>query len=265
MAAVEERRFDSAAAVLADGVAERKISAATICVRQRGEEFAQAFGAAKSIDAIFLLASISKPISAAALMTLFDTGGFRLDDKVARFIPDFTGDGREQITVEQLLTHISGLPDQLPDNPSLRSAHAPLSEYVAKTIRTPLLFMPGSKYSYSSMGILLASEIARRISGQAFSRLVEQSVFKPLDMKYSALGLGSFKLEETMHCQMELAAAGSGWRRSERKRLGLEQPLLAAIRLTMGRSACLGPGCGKVFCRVSARHGQSSSNRKPRG
>jgi CubicO group peptidase (beta-lactamase class C family) len=210
MAAVEERRFDSAARVLADAVAEGNISAASIYVRQRGEEFAQAFGAAKTTDAIFLLASISKPISAAALMTLFDTGGFQLDDKVAKFIPDFTGGGREQITIEQLLTHISGLPDQLPDNPSLRSAHAPLSEYVAKTVRTPLLFAPGSKYSYSSMGILLASEIARRISGQEFIRLVEQRVLKPLGMNHSALGLGSFKLEETMHCQMELAAPEAG-------------------------------------------------------
>jgi CubicO group peptidase (beta-lactamase class C family) len=60
------------------------------------------------------------------------------------------------------------------------------------------------------MGILLASEIARSISGQEFGALVNQSVFRPLGMKRSALGLGSFRLDETMRCQMDLAAPEAG-------------------------------------------------------
>jgi beta-lactamase class C len=120
------------------------------------------------VDDLFLLGSISKLMTAAALMTLYDQGRFRLDDPVRKFLPEFTGATRDRIDIQQLLTHISGLPDQLPENQALRKRHAPLPEFVAGAVRTPLLFEPGSRYEYSSMAILLAAEVARRISGTEF-------------------------------------------------------------------------------------------------
>lgn len=172
--------------------------------------FARSFGAAKTIDSVFLLASISKPISVAAVMSLYEKGAFDLNDSVTEFIPTFKGNGRERITMRQLLTHVSGLPDQLPENASLRARHAPLSHFVYAAIRTPLLFAPGKRYSYSSMAILLASEVARRISGEAFPTLVEEAVYKPLEMKHSAMGQGRLKREALMDCQVEQAAPESG-------------------------------------------------------
>ncbi len=211
MAAAEQDGFDAAGAILLDAVSERKLDAAALFVRQGKTEFTRSFGKAKSVDDVFLLASISKPISVAALMTLYDPRhSFALDDKVARFIPEFKDGGRGQITIRQLLTHVSGLPDQLPENQSLRRRHAALDEFVALAIRTPLLFEPGSQYKYSSMGILLAGEIARRISGKPFPMLVDEAVFRPLEMRHSAVGLGRFKLEETVRCQVEKAAPESG-------------------------------------------------------
>ena len=133
----------------------------------------KSFGASSSVDDIFLLASISKPMSAAALMTLYDQGEFRLDDPVRKFVPEFSGGARDKITVRQLLTHVSGLPDQLPENQSLRRRHAKLSEFVDRAIRTPLLFAPGSQYKYSSMAILLASEMA-----QWFVENIDQVAFR---------------------------------------------------------------------------------------
>ena len=88
-------------------------------------------------------------------MTLFDRGEFQLDDPLKKFIPQFTGEGRDQATIRHLLTHVSGLPDQLPENDALRRKHAGLAEFVEQAIRTPLLFAPGSRYQYSSMAILL--------------------------------------------------------------------------------------------------------------
>src|SRR6266849_4739004 len=67
-------------------------------------------------DAMFLLGSISKPINMTAVMTLFDQGQFQLDDRVKRFLPTFTGNGRDNVTIRHLLTHVSGLPDQLANN-----------------------------------------------------------------------------------------------------------------------------------------------------
>jgi CubicO group peptidase (beta-lactamase class C family) len=168
------------------------------------------FGKASTVDAMFLLGSITKPICVTALMTLFDRNEFRLDDPVVKFLPKFTGDGRERITMRHLMTHTSGLPDQLPENDELRRKHASLSEFVDHAIQTPLGFAPGSRYQYSSMAILLAAYVAERISGMSILELVDRSVLKPLEMKHSALGLGRFPLDEMIACQTEHAAQEAG-------------------------------------------------------
>jgi CubicO group peptidase (beta-lactamase class C family) len=200
---VSDADLNAAAATLEEAVETGQVEAASLCVLRSQRVFARSFGAAKSANDIFLVASISKPMSAAALMTLYDQGLFRLDDPVCKYVPEFHGGARERITIQQLLTHVSGLPDQLPENLSLRKAHAPLSEFLARTIRTPLLFEPGAQYSYSSMGILLASEVAHRITGEPFIDLIHRVVFQPLEMTRSALGLGRFRLEDTHRCQLQ--------------------------------------------------------------
>ena len=203
-------RLDAAADPLAKACGDGRVRAAALYVRHGKTEFAKNFGASKSTDDLFLLASITKTLAAAAVMTLYDQGRFQLDDPVKKFIPEFDGDGRERITLRQLLSHVSGLPDQLPENNALRNRHAKLGDFVAGAIRTPLLFEPGARYSYSSMGILLATEIATRISGIGIIELVNKSVFQPLGMKRSALGLGPFKLDEVILNQVENAAPESG-------------------------------------------------------
>ncbi len=210
LAALEKGRWDAAVGVLRTAAESGQVHAAAIHVQQGDEVFASSFGAAKTSDSIFLLASISKPITIAAVMTLFDQGKFRLDDVVQKFVPEFTGDGRDDITMRQLFTHNSGLPDQLPQNSKLRASHADLAAFVDGAMRTPLLFKPGTKYSYASMGILLASEVARRISGKPIATLVDEVVCKPLRMKHSALGVGRLNAKALMRCQVANAAPESG-------------------------------------------------------
>ena len=186
------------------------LTSAVLHVRQGKNTFQQAFGKAGHADAIFLLASITKTMTAAGVMILADRGELRLSDPVMKFIPKFNEGDRKQITIEQLLTHTSGLPDQLANNTELRSRHAPLAEFVQGAIRTPLLFAPGTKYHYQSMGILLAAEIVERITQTPLPDFLAKAVFAPLGMKHSALGLGSFKLADTIRCQTEHAAPESG-------------------------------------------------------
>jgi CubicO group peptidase (beta-lactamase class C family) len=203
-------RWDDAAEVLERAVAAKQVAAAVLHVVQKGESFTRNFGKAASADAMFLLGSISKPINVAAVMTLFDQGKFRLDDRVKKFLPAFTGDGRDAVTVRHLLTHTSGLPDQLANNAELRKQHAPLTEFAKQAARARPEFAPGSRYQYSSMGILLAARMAELISGSDILALVDRAVFQPLGMKHSAQGLGHFKLEDMVPCQMEGAAPESG-------------------------------------------------------
>src|SRR5262249_40385398 len=96
------------------------------------------------------------------------------------------------------------------NNNDLRKEHAPLTEFAKQAVRARLDFDPGTKYQYSSMGILLATRIAEVISGSDILTLVDRKVFQPLSMKHSAQGLGKFKLEEMVACQMEGAAPESG-------------------------------------------------------
>lgn len=210
LAAVKVGRFDAAADVLRDATVSGQVESATFYVRRKDEFFSQAFGGAATADASFLLGSISKPIAVAAGMSLLDAGDFKLDDRVAKYLPEFQGDGRERITMRQLLTHNSGLPDQLPENAKLRAAHAPLSKFIFAAIRTPLLFTPGTKYSYSSMAILLASEVAQRITKKPIAALVDEVVCQPLQLKQTALGIGRLHRESLMRCQVEHAAPESG-------------------------------------------------------
>jgi CubicO group peptidase (beta-lactamase class C family) len=209
-AALRATRWDDAAEVLERATAAKQVDAAVLHVVQKDESFTRHFGKAASGDAMFLLGSISKPINVTAVMTLFDQGKFQLDDRMKKFLPGFTGDGREDVTIRHLLTHTSGLPDQLANNNELRKQHAPLTEFAKHTISTRLDFAPGARYQYSSMGILLATRIAELISGSDILTLVDRTVFQPLGMKHSAQGLGRFKLDEMVSCQMEGAAPESG-------------------------------------------------------
>ena len=209
-AAVEQARLNDAADLLEQATVNKQVHAASLYVQQGDQVCSKAFGAATTPDDIFLLASISKPISIAALMTLYDQGKFKLDEPVQKYIPEFRDGGRDQILIQHLLTHVCGLPDQLPNNQSLRQGHAPLSDFIAEAIRTPLLFGPATNYSYSSMGILVAAELAQRLSGVGFLEFVDSAVCKPLGMTHSALGLGRFAIEDTMLCQVEDAAPESG-------------------------------------------------------
>ncbi len=206
----DEARFDQAAKILSDATASGQVRAAAMVAKCNSKEFSQAFGEAKSVDASFLLGSISKPISMAALMTLFDQGKFALDDSVQKYLPEFKGELRERVTIRHLLTHVSGLPDQLPNNAELRAGHAPLSEFIKGAMDVPLGFAPGSRYEYSSMAILLAAEIAQRLSNQDIRELVAARVLTPLGMRHSALGMGTLGPSDIMPAQVEFGAVESG-------------------------------------------------------
>lgn len=206
----EATPLDEAADLIQSQVDAGKLTAATLAVNNDGDSFRRAFGEAEADDAVFLIASISKPMSSTGIMLLADRGELSLSDPVMKFIPEFSEGDRKFVTIQHLLTHTSGLPDQLPNNNELRAAHAPLSEFVAGAVKVPLKFTPGSEYSYQSMGILLASEVAQRITGTRFRDFLRDEVFHPLGMDKTVMGLAPFELSEVMTSQVEFAAAEGG-------------------------------------------------------
>ncbi len=148
-------------------------------------------------DTIYLLASISKPVSVCGLMLLVEGGKVVLSDPVQRYLPEFQGGHKDQVKVWHLLSHTSGMPDMLPANVELRRAHAPLSEFVAGALQTSLLYAPGTQFAYQSMGTLLAAEITERVSGNRLRDFLRQEIFEPLNMKSSVLGLDGLSIKDT--------------------------------------------------------------------
>jgi len=147
-------------------------------------------------DALFWIASQSKPITAAALMMLVDKGKVALDDLVEKYLPEFkelqvaVKQGKETslqkpnhpITVREILSHTSGMPFQSAlEHPTLDQF--PLKERVRNYAKTPLLFEPGTKYQYSNAGINTAGRIIEVVSGMPYEDFLEKRLFEPLGMK----------------------------------------------------------------------------------
>ncbi len=204
-------KLDMAAKLMEGWIADGRVQGASILVsRGASQQFARNFGTAKGSEPVFLLASITKPMTAAVVMTLVDSGQLSLDDKVSKFFPAFTGEGRDTITVRHLLTHTGGLPDMLGDDEMMRERHAPLSDYREGAIKAPLKFAPGTKYSYASMGILLSSEIAQKITGKPFADIMDERLFRPLGMSRTAYGLRGRANSTTVPSQAAPAMTEAG-------------------------------------------------------
>ena len=133
-------------------------------------------------------------------MILVDRGLISLDDPAADYLPEFTGGDRPAVKVRHLLSHISGMPDMLPENVSLRRAHEPVEVFVERAMQTPLLYKPATDFRYQSKGILLAAAIVERVSGQRLRDFEREEIFAPLGMGRSALGMGAWALEDTVWC-----------------------------------------------------------------
>ena len=196
--------------ILMEETRSGRVTAASVLVARRGVIVLRGGWGTLAPDAdspkagpetVYILASITKPVTVTALMLLVERGQVSLTDPVQKYLPEFAGPGREKVRIQDLLTHTSGLPDMLPENVKLREANAPLAEFVKGAMTTPLLFEPRTSFSYSSMGTLLAATIVERVTQMPLAEFEQRELFKPLKMKKSSLGLGERPLADTARVQ----------------------------------------------------------------
>jgi CubicO group peptidase (beta-lactamase class C family) len=173
-------------------------------------------------DAIFLLASITKPVVYMGALMLVERGLLNLCDRVTRYIPDFAAHHKEDTLVAHLFTHTSGMPDMLPNDKELRAAHAPLAKFIDSAIKdTVPLFPPGTNWSYQSMGTLVVAEIVQRISGQSIHDYIHRRIIEPLDL--ASTRLGSKGLDEQRIVRVQTPpwqGADFGWNSKYWRELG---------------------------------------------
>lgn len=146
-------------------------------------------------DAMFYMASVTKPVIYTAAMLLVERGQLNLSDRVQRYVPEFTGQNKDAVQVLHLFTHTSGLPDELPNNAELRREQAPLRRFIEGAIRAELLFRPGTRQSYASCATILVAEIVQRLSGRSIHEFVRREIVEPLGLRSTGLGSQGFARE----------------------------------------------------------------------
>ncbi|MFQ5732167.1 MAG: serine hydrolase domain-containing protein [Planctomycetaceae bacterium] len=188
-----------------------------------GQQGPEAGAKAIRRDGMFLLASISKPVTYLGAMILVERGLLNLSDPVMRYIPDFAAHHKEDTLVQHLFTHTSGMPDMLENNVELRRKHAPLKTFIKGAIDAKPLFKAGTNLSYQSMGTLTVAEIIQRISGLKIRDFLKKEIFDPLGMASTALGSRGVKRERLVRVETPDYQAKSdfGWNSKYWQELGV--------------------------------------------
>jgi CubicO group peptidase (beta-lactamase class C family) len=149
-----------------------------------------------STNTLCWIASITKPVTVAAAMTLVDAGKLALDDPVEKYLPEFseqtdTNSVHQVITIRQLMSHTSGL---VPNPPTRRSAwpiggplddswlEQKLSDIVQTIAKSQLRFKPGTKFEYSNSALFVLGRVIEVVSGKAYAAYVKEKILEPLGM-----------------------------------------------------------------------------------
>jgi len=171
-----------------EAIQSKEIPGAVVLVARRGRiGYLKAFGnraltgqpEPMTVDTIFDVASLTKVMAAApAVMTLVEEGKIRLDDKVKRYLPMFTGGGKESITLRQLLTHYSGLRADFDLSRVWTGYDATLQELWNETTQSEA----GKEFVYSDLNFITLGEVVRAVSGQPLDVFVKEHIYSVLGM-----------------------------------------------------------------------------------
>ena len=195
-------RDDLAATVRSQVATGRSVSIAVAAVRG-GEVVALeaagsadlASGRAATPDTVYMLFSLSKLVTATAVMQLWDRGLLDLDRPIRSYLPELAIRGASQtpITARHLLAHSSGLPNPSPFQWArpLGQRRPRLASFLASVLDRYgyVVFEPGSGFLYSNLGYLVLGRLVERVSGQPYEAYVRRSIFEPLGMRRAAFDL----------------------------------------------------------------------------
>ena len=164
------------------------IPGGVLWLERNGVDFVGAYGYRSLIpqreimtrDTIFDIASLTKVVATTpAVMKLVERGKVKLSDTAQKFIPKFDGNGKENITILQLLTHTSGLRPDI----STRPAWSGFDTAIKMASIEKTYSKPGTDFRYSDINFFLLSEVVHRVTGRRFEEFVQEEIYGPLRMK----------------------------------------------------------------------------------
>jgi len=186
---VSAQRLARMDAVIAASIEKKELPGAVVLVGRHGRVvWRKAYGAravepqreTMTTDTIFDLASLTKIVATTtSIMILIEEGKVRLSDPLVQFIPEMKGEGRDAITIEQLLTHMTGF---APDF-DLRDRWSGYDEAMKRLYREPLRNPPGTRFVYSDINYIALGEVVHRASGLTLDEFAGKNIFAPLGMR----------------------------------------------------------------------------------
>jgi len=177
--------------IVLESIHNREIPGAVLFVWHNGQTIYRKSYGSRSLephrelmttDTIFDLASLTKVVATTtAVMQLVEQGRVRINDTVAKFLPEFAQNGKEEVTIRQLLTHYSGLPEDL----DLRESWAGREDAYRRAFEQALISPPGSKFLYSDVNFIVLGALVERISREPFEDYCLRHIFQPLHMAHT--------------------------------------------------------------------------------
>lgn len=212
-------RIEAALTLVDEWVGPQGVPGVGVAVWRRGEIAAERYigessaGRAVTAETLFPMASVTKPIAATTVMTLVDRGALSLDEPVGRIVPEFRAgppleaEGarpelerlRPQISARQLLSHVSGLPEDLGPRDSRYQEQVGIEVVFDQMCRLPLVSAPGAELRYSNAGYGVLARLAERVGERPFWELAQGEVFKPLGLRDIVANPTGGDLERVAH------------------------------------------------------------------
>jgi SSS family transporter len=196
--------FSAASAAINKAIAEKKLPGAVLLVGHDNRiVFHQAYGVRKyagepgldgkpsaaepmTEDTIFDMASLSKCLSTAtAIMQLVEQGKVDVDAPVIKYLPEFAANGKEKVTVRELLTHYSGLPEDVSLKDPWGLAAPDKAEGIRRAMNAELKSVPGTHFVYSDVNFITLGAIVEKVSGETLDVYAQQHIFTPLGMTHT--------------------------------------------------------------------------------
>ncbi len=170
-------------------MAERHVPGAAVAVIQKGrvvkmKGYGMAsveFAATVTVDTVFEIGSVSKQMTAAAILLLVEDGKVKLDEKISAYLPN-TPESWKDVTVRNLLTHSSGIKSYTSLDGFELSRRMTVNQFIAKLAPHPLEFTPGERNIYSNSGFNLLALIVESRSGMKYIDFMRKRIFGPLEM-----------------------------------------------------------------------------------
>ncbi len=168
-------------------ITETRCPGGVLWVEHEGVSYHKAYGNRAVVpsvepmteDTIFDAASLTKVVACTpAVMLLVERGQLTLDDRVQQYIPEFQGGGKEEITLRQLMLHISGLPGDIETKTDWHGEEIAIQ----KACQVKLLSPPGQVFRYSDINFFLLGEIVQRVAKEPLESFVAREIYRPLKM-----------------------------------------------------------------------------------